>query len=45
MVTSTERVPESKTVKNRVDLDLQVGPDRNDAEVQRLTDLGPRWPG
>jgi Glyoxalase-like domain len=35
-----QRVPESKTVKNRVHLDLQVGPDRNDAEVQRLTDLG-----
>jgi hypothetical protein len=40
MVTTVERVAESKTVKNRVHLDLQVGPDRHDAEVQRLTDLG-----
>jgi hypothetical protein len=40
MVTSTERLPEAKTVKNRVHLDLQVGADRHDAEVQRLTDLG-----
>jgi hypothetical protein len=35
-----QRVPEAKTVKNRVHLDLQVGPDRHDAEVQRLSDLG-----
>jgi Glyoxalase-like domain len=35
-----QRVPESKTVKNRVHLDLQVGADRHDAEVRRLTDLG-----
>jgi hypothetical protein len=35
-----QRVPEAKTVKNRVHLDLQVGPDRHDAEVQRLTELG-----
>jgi hypothetical protein len=35
-----QRVPEPKTVKNRVHLDLQVGPDRRDAEVQRLSGLG-----
>lgn len=33
-------VPEGKTVKNRVHLDLQVGPDRREAEVARLTALG-----
>lgn len=35
-----QRVPEAKTVKNRVHLDLQVGPDRHDAEVERLSGLG-----
>jgi hypothetical protein len=35
-----QRVPEPKTVKNRVHLDLQVGPDRHDVEVQRLSGLG-----
>jgi hypothetical protein len=40
-------VPEAKTVKNRVHLDLHVGPDRRDAVVARLTDLGGRalWEG
>ena len=33
-------VPEPKTVKNRVHLDLHVGPDRRDAVVARLTELG-----
>ncbi len=33
-------VPEDKTVKNRLHLDLHVGPDRIDAEVARLTALG-----
>jgi hypothetical protein len=35
-------VPEAKTVKNRVHLDLNVGRDRIDAEVARLTGLGAR---
>ena len=33
-------VPEAKTVKNRVHLDLHAGPDRIDAEVERLVGLG-----
>ncbi len=33
-------VPEAKTVKNRVHLDLNVGRDRIDEEVARLTGLG-----
>lgn len=37
-----QRVPEPKTVKNRVHLDLRVGPDRREAEVARLTTLGAR---
>ncbi|TNM67147.1 VOC family protein [Streptomyces sp. NP160] len=35
-----QRVPEPKTVKNRVHLDLHVGPERVDAEVSRLEGLG-----
>jgi hypothetical protein len=35
-----QAVPESKTVKNRVHLDLIVGPERHDAEVERLVALG-----
>lgn len=35
-----QAVPESKTVKNRVHLDLIVGPQRHDAEVERLVALG-----
>jgi hypothetical protein len=35
-----QAVPEPKTVKNRVHLDLLVGPEAHDAEVQRLVDLG-----
>ena len=34
-----QQVPEDKTVKNRVHLDLKVGDDR-DAEVERLLALG-----
>ena len=34
------RVPEPKTAKNRVHLDLQVGPDAAPAEVARLVALG-----
>ena len=33
-------VPEPKTVKNRVHLDLHVGEERRDAEVDRLLGLG-----
>jgi hypothetical protein len=35
-----QRVPEPKTGKNRVHLDLQVGEERRDAEVERLVGLG-----
>ena len=33
-------VPEAQTVKNRVHLDLHVGPERRDAEVARLVGMG-----
>ncbi len=33
-------VPEGKTVKNRLHLDLRVGAERRDAEVARLTRMG-----
>jgi len=35
-----QAVPEPKTVKNRVHLDLMVGPEAHDAEVERLVALG-----
>jgi len=35
-----QRVPEPKTVKNRVHLDLHVGPERRQEEVDRLLSLG-----
>ncbi|MEU2245304.1 VOC family protein [Streptomyces sp. NPDC019224] len=35
-----QRVPEPKTVKNRLHLDLHAGPDRREAEVARLEGLG-----
>jgi hypothetical protein len=35
-----QRVPEGKTVKNRVHLDLHVGPEQAEAEVARLEQLG-----
>ena len=35
-----QAVPETKTVKNRVHLDLLVGPQEHDAEVERLVRLG-----
>ena len=35
-----QHVPEAKTVKNRVHLDVRVGADRQEAEVARLTKLG-----
>jgi catechol 2,3-dioxygenase-like lactoylglutathione lyase family enzyme len=37
-----QQVPEPKTVKNRLHLDLHAGPDRRDAEVARLQELGAR---
>ena len=40
-------VPESKSVKNRMHLDLRIGADGQEAEVARLTGLGARelWRG
>jgi len=35
-----QAVPEAKVVKNRVHLDLLVGPEAHDAEVERLVALG-----
>jgi catechol 2,3-dioxygenase-like lactoylglutathione lyase family enzyme len=35
-----QQVPEPKTAKNRVHLDLHAGPDHRDATVARLTELG-----
>jgi glyoxalase superfamily protein len=35
-----QRVPEPKTVKNRVHLDVRVGPEKREAEVARLTGRG-----
>lgn len=35
-----QAVPEPKTVKNRVHLDLLVGPDAHDAEIERLVAMG-----
>jgi catechol 2,3-dioxygenase-like lactoylglutathione lyase family enzyme len=35
-----QQVPEPKTVKNRLHLDLHAGPDRRDTEVERLEGLG-----
>ncbi|HEX2023686.1 MAG TPA: VOC family protein [Acidimicrobiales bacterium] len=35
-----QAVPEPKTVKNRVHLDLLVGPEARDSEVERLVALG-----
>lgn len=35
-----QAVPETKTLKNRVHLDLVVGPAERDAEVERLVALG-----
>ena len=37
-----QKVPEGKTVKNRVHLDLHVGADRCDEEAERLEVLGAR---
>ncbi|QVQ52699.1 hypothetical protein J4H86_02385 [Spiractinospora alimapuensis] len=35
-----QHVPESKTVKNRMHLDMRVGPERRSEEVARLVALG-----
>jgi hypothetical protein len=35
-----QRVPEEKTVKNRLHLDVRVGPERREDEVARLISLG-----
>lgn len=35
-----QRVPEGKVVKNRVHLDVHVGNEHRDAEVERLIELG-----
>ncbi len=35
-----QHVPEAKTVKNRVHLDLRVGTERREAEVARLLGMG-----
>ncbi|MCX4394696.1 MULTISPECIES: VOC family protein [unclassified Streptomyces] len=35
-----QRVPEAKTVKNRLHLDVHAGPERREAEVERLVGLG-----
>ncbi|MGI5402214.1 VOC family protein [Streptomyces sp. CA-135486] len=37
-----QRVPEKKTTKNRIHLDVHVGPDGREAEVARLEGLGAR---
>jgi hypothetical protein len=35
-----QRVPEAKTVKNRMHLDVRVGPERREDEIARLLALG-----
>ena len=35
-----QTVPEPKTVKNRIHLDVRVGPERREAEIARLLTLG-----
>ena len=42
LVTSSQRLPETKTIKNRVHLDLTTGADDRDAEIERLLRLGAR---
>ncbi|MGH7919930.1 MAG: VOC family protein [Candidatus Dormibacteraceae bacterium] len=37
-----QRVPEAKAVKNRVHLDLHVGPERYQAEADRMERMGAR---
>ncbi len=35
-----QQVPEAKSGKNRLHLDVRIGPDRQEAEVARLVELG-----
>jgi hypothetical protein len=42
LVTSTQHLSETKTIKNRVHLDLTTGADDRDAEIERLLRLGAR---
>ena len=35
-----QAVPEAKQVKNRLHIDLHVGPDQRESEVRRLTEIG-----
>jgi hypothetical protein len=35
-----QQVPEPKSGKNRLHLDVRIGPDRHEAEVARLVELG-----
>ncbi|WP_314177720.1 VOC family protein [Streptomyces winkii] len=37
-----QAVPEAKQGKNRLHIDLHAGPERRDAEVRRITELGGR---
>ena len=37
-----QAVPEGKEVKNRLHIDLHIGPERCESEVRRLTELGAR---
>ncbi|HEV7626425.1 MAG TPA: VOC family protein [Streptomyces sp.] len=37
-----QAVPESKQGKNRLHIDLHIGPEQRDSEVRRLTELGAR---
>ncbi|MFJ4711326.1 VOC family protein [Streptomyces sp. NPDC088785] len=37
-----QRVPEAKTVKNRLHIDVHAEPGRRDAEAERITGLGAR---
>ena len=42
-----QQVPEAKAGKNRLHLDVRIGPERQEAEVARLVELGARelWRG
>lgn len=37
-----QAVPEAKQVKNRLHIDLHVGPEQRESEVRRLTEIGAR---
>ena len=42
LVTSTQRLPEAKTIKNRMHVDLTTGADDRAGEIERLLQLGAR---